>query len=307
MANKTGALQKWVAAVAAVRGERRRRRGPRRRRHLPGRRPQQGRRRGRHGPAGPGGRRERDARRIPTPSSPCGARASRRTCPSRGPTCPGSRPTACSTSRAAPTAPARAARPCGPSPTPTASSRGGTPSPRSTSARGSRARLPSSRAPTPSCSAGRPPRAPRPAWPAPTWRRRSRSSSWASSGRRSRRSSSSGEVGQQIGYLNAATVGAVNFIILILIGYAFNHKEKVRALVASGGAEGLIPGAGRQPGCRPAPALGAGRAGRSAGAQRESWPSPGSTGPRLTGRPMRCQPSMPPATLPTSSQPCCRR
>jgi Galactose oxidase, central domain len=41
-----------------------------------------------------------------------------------------------------------------------------------------------------------------------------------------------GEVGQQIGYLNAATVGAINFVILILIGYAFNHKEKVRALAA---------------------------------------------------------------------------
>jgi len=41
-----------------------------------------------------------------------------------------------------------------------------------------------------------------------------------------------GEVGQQLGYLNAATVGAVNFILLILVGYAFNHKEKVRALVA---------------------------------------------------------------------------
>ncbi len=41
-----------------------------------------------------------------------------------------------------------------------------------------------------------------------------------------------GEVGQQIGYLNAATVGAINFIILILIGYAFNHKEKMRALWA---------------------------------------------------------------------------
>ena len=41
-----------------------------------------------------------------------------------------------------------------------------------------------------------------------------------------------GEIGQQIGYLNAATVGAVNFIILILIGYAFNHQAQVRALVA---------------------------------------------------------------------------
>jgi hypothetical protein len=41
-----------------------------------------------------------------------------------------------------------------------------------------------------------------------------------------------GEIGQQIGYLNAAGVGTVNFVLLILIGYAFNHKEKVNALVA---------------------------------------------------------------------------
>ena len=27
-----------------------------------------------------------------------------------------------------------------------------------------------------------------------------------------------GEIGQQIGYLNAATVGAINFILLILVG-----------------------------------------------------------------------------------------
>ena len=40
-----------------------------------------------------------------------------------------------------------------------------------------------------------------------------------------------GEVGQQLGYLNAATVGAINFILLILVAYALNHKEKVRALV----------------------------------------------------------------------------
>ena len=39
-----------------------------------------------------------------------------------------------------------------------------------------------------------------------------------------------GEIGQQIGYLNAATVGAINFILLILVAYALNHKEKVRAL-----------------------------------------------------------------------------
>ena len=40
-----------------------------------------------------------------------------------------------------------------------------------------------------------------------------------------------GEVGQQIGYLNAATVGAVNFVIMILIGWAFNHKERTRELL----------------------------------------------------------------------------
>ena len=42
-----------------------------------------------------------------------------------------------------------------------------------------------------------------------------------------------GEIGQQIGYLNAATVGAVNFILLIGVGWAFNNKERVRALVES--------------------------------------------------------------------------
>lgn len=38
-----------------------------------------------------------------------------------------------------------------------------------------------------------------------------------------------GEIGQQIGYLNAAGAGTVNFIILILIGWGFAHKEQVRA------------------------------------------------------------------------------
>jgi hypothetical protein len=41
-----------------------------------------------------------------------------------------------------------------------------------------------------------------------------------------------GEIGQQLGYLNAATVGAINFILLILIGYLFNHPDKARALGA---------------------------------------------------------------------------
>ena len=41
-----------------------------------------------------------------------------------------------------------------------------------------------------------------------------------------------GEIGQQIGYLNAATVGGINFIILILIGYLYAHPDKVRAFMA---------------------------------------------------------------------------
>ena len=40
-----------------------------------------------------------------------------------------------------------------------------------------------------------------------------------------------GDIGQQIGYLNAAGVGTVNFILLLLIGWAFAHKEKVRAML----------------------------------------------------------------------------
>jgi len=40
-----------------------------------------------------------------------------------------------------------------------------------------------------------------------------------------------GEIGQQIGYLNAATVGAVNFILLLLVGWGFAHKERVRELL----------------------------------------------------------------------------
>ena len=41
-----------------------------------------------------------------------------------------------------------------------------------------------------------------------------------------------GEIGQQIGYLNAATVGAVNFVLLLFVGWAFAHKEKVREFIA---------------------------------------------------------------------------
>jgi len=38
-----------------------------------------------------------------------------------------------------------------------------------------------------------------------------------------------GEIGQQLGYLAANTVGIINFVILLLIGWAFAHKEKVAA------------------------------------------------------------------------------
>ena len=39
-----------------------------------------------------------------------------------------------------------------------------------------------------------------------------------------------GEIGQQLGYLNANTVGVINFVILLIIGWAFAHKEQVRAM-----------------------------------------------------------------------------
>ena len=38
-----------------------------------------------------------------------------------------------------------------------------------------------------------------------------------------------GEIGQQLGYLNAAGAGTVNFVILLLIGWAFAHKEQAWA------------------------------------------------------------------------------
>jgi hypothetical protein len=41
-----------------------------------------------------------------------------------------------------------------------------------------------------------------------------------------------GEIGQQLGYLNAAGAGTVGFVVLILIGWAFAHKARARALVA---------------------------------------------------------------------------
>jgi len=41
-----------------------------------------------------------------------------------------------------------------------------------------------------------------------------------------------GEIGQQLGYLNAAGVGTVNFIILLIIGWAFAHRERARAMIS---------------------------------------------------------------------------
>ena len=38
-----------------------------------------------------------------------------------------------------------------------------------------------------------------------------------------------GEIGQQIGYLAAAGVGTGNFVILVIIGWAFNHRTQISA------------------------------------------------------------------------------
>ncbi len=40
-----------------------------------------------------------------------------------------------------------------------------------------------------------------------------------------------GEIGQQLGYLNAAGVGTVNFVLLLLVGWAFAHRERTRGIV----------------------------------------------------------------------------
>jgi len=42
-----------------------------------------------------------------------------------------------------------------------------------------------------------------------------------------------GEVGQQIGYMNAALVGTVDFILLILLGIAFAHRETVGQVIGN--------------------------------------------------------------------------
>ena len=40
-----------------------------------------------------------------------------------------------------------------------------------------------------------------------------------------------GEIGQQLGYLNAAGVATVDFVLLILIGWALAHKERTREIM----------------------------------------------------------------------------
>jgi hypothetical protein len=40
-----------------------------------------------------------------------------------------------------------------------------------------------------------------------------------------------GEIGQQLGYLAAAGVGTGNFVILLFVAWAFNHKPVVRAWI----------------------------------------------------------------------------
>jgi hypothetical protein len=34
-----------------------------------------------------------------------------------------------------------------------------------------------------------------------------------------------GEIGQQLGYINAMTVGMINFVVLVLLGYALSHRD----------------------------------------------------------------------------------
>jgi hypothetical protein len=41
-----------------------------------------------------------------------------------------------------------------------------------------------------------------------------------------------GEIGQQLGYLNAAGAGTVAFVILLLIGWAFAHREQAQGILS---------------------------------------------------------------------------
>ena len=37
-----------------------------------------------------------------------------------------------------------------------------------------------------------------------------------------------GEIGQQLGYLNANTIGVVNFALFVVIGWAFAHRAQIK-------------------------------------------------------------------------------
>ena len=52
-----------------------------------------------------------------------------------------------------------------------------------------------------------------------------------------------GEVGQQLGYINAMGVGMTNFAILVLIGLAFSHQATTRRIISrlSGGRLSVPP------------------------------------------------------------------
>ena len=68
-----------------------------------------------------------------------------------------------------------------------------------------------------------------------------------------------GEIGQQLGYLNAAGAGTVNFIILLLIGWGFAHKEQARGASSRGSSAAATPATARElsPGASPSPGSGA--------------------------------------------------
>lgn len=52
-----------------------------------------------------------------------------------------------------------------------------------------------------------------------------------------------GEVGQQLGYINAMSVGMANFVILVLVGLAYSHRAATRRLISrlSGGRLKVTP------------------------------------------------------------------
>ena len=135
----------------------------------------------------------------------------------------------------------------------------------------------------------------------PTRRRSARSSSSAWSGRPCPGMKIEGEIGQQLGYLNAAGVGTVDFILLILIGWRSPTRPRPGR---SSGASSTAARAAAEVAPRPArPLRPAANEGAEVSPQPGRSPSPGSSGPRRTGSPARSHASIPPATLTTSVRP----